>query len=166
MNKDIQTLNNINKIQDELIFLSQLSQKIQEDHQQHIEIKRKIINSSIQDLHEKLQEEKASHSHQLLLYLGRKEKKQYYICPICEEVIIRNQKIKNKYIIDISSYIDNIDDEMTNHNIVKLIISHVRNTIQRYNKLFTKVIIEEVYKYLQNQIDNQSLIIRAKKHRK
>ena len=160
MNQDLITINNIQKIQNELALLSKLSKQYQEDYQPDQEIRLNIINSSIQELKLRLKQVKDNHQHQILLYLGY----QYYICPICETLIINPHQgqLKDKYIIDISSYLDTSNRQ----DLIKLFTLHVRKTIQRYNAIFTMVINQEVYNYLQKQIINNTILSRVKKYHK
>lgn len=160
MNQDLKTINEIKKIQNELALLSKLTKQYQEDYQSNQDLILKTIDSSTQQLHTRLKTIKDNHQHQLLLYLGN----QYYICPICETIITNHhqQPLKNKYIIDISSYLD----ESNYQELIKLFILHIRKTIQRYNAIFTKVINQEVYNYLQKQINNNTILSYVKKYHK
>ncbi len=158
MDENLATINNINKIEDELKLLFKLEQKYRADNNQ---IRLNIIKLSIEDHQKKLKLAQNNHSHQLLFYLGHQNNSHYYICPICEALIIDpdEKQLKDKYTIEIVPYLTSPEKQVC----VKQFVAYTRKIIQRYNSLFTQVTNEDIYNYLQKQITSNNLATKLKK---
>ncbi len=153
MEKDLITINNIRILMKNIDLLQTLAIQYQSSYS-----KLKLTEQTIEQYNQQLIKEKEHHNHNLILYLGMKEQKETYFCPICENYLINPKldQIKDKKIIDVSSLISKSLSEQD-------IASYVRKVIFRYHKIYTKLIIEDIYQYLQSNLKDDAKVKQIKK---
>ena len=144
MEEDLIVINNIKSLKKNIDSLKNIAIQNQSNYP-----KLKIIEEITEQYQQQIAKEKEKHNHNLILYLGTRESKKTYFCPICERYLfdLDSNQIANKKIIDVSSLITETLSEQE-------IAAYVRQVIIRYNKIYTKLIIEDIYQYLQNNLQN------------
>lgn len=142
MEKDLITIHNIKLLKENIKLLNTLAKQYQSNYP-----KQKHIEQLINQYEHQIIKEKDQHNHNFILYLGEKNQKETYFCPICESYLINpsSDQIQDKKILDVTPF---VTASVSEHDIS----SYIRKVILRYHKNFTKIIIEDIYQYLQNNL--------------
>lgn len=153
MEKDLITINNIKSLKENINLLHTLAVQYQSNYP-----KIKHIEELINQYENQITKEKEKHNHNLILYLGKKDHDEIYFCPICESYLINplSEQIKDKKILEVSSLLSTSLSEQD-------IAAYIREVIFRYHHNFTKLIIEDIYQYLQNTLKDNTKFSSNKK---